>query len=520
VALVLALVVLLVLPLTSLGSSQPNLGATLGSLLNNATASVQTAVQKLTTPQAKSGTVAKSTAPASAPASKPADATTGYTPPAYNSNPHGQGGVASVSVNPSSTRPYTYAPGGSSGQGEALVIGRGRSEQQSNGTYDAHTTIAALLGIELLGVNANQGESNTGPLNSVQQAVLNNICSSSSQLICLTVLAADTSATSNGATTHFQTLGLTSKQILGLNVNAASADSGISTSGNCQTSSGSSQVAGVAFASGPVAGVSSSNEHSTACAGQTPTQTASSSVINLGQTGLPIPAAGCANGTPNTLGGIPTLLPIICNADDTTQIGAPFGVREALTLLGVQTGSTSLLRAATANSESHAVAPPVTTPNTCTDADKDCGIGPNGKPETCVNGKDPDGDGDCTGGTGPSGNKKCTDADKDCGIGPNGQAEICSGGKDPDGDSDCTTCTDADHDCGIGPNGQREVCDANGADPDGDGDCATQVTAVTAKAALPFTGENVLEVVLVGLLLTGGGLTLAARLRTPHKRRR
>jgi hypothetical protein len=549
-ALVLALVVLLVLPLTSLGSSQPNLGATLGSVLKNVSASVQTAVQKLTTPQAKSGTVAKSTAPAS----KPAASSTGYTPPAYSSNPHGQGGVASVSVNPSSTRPYTYAPGGSSGQGEALVIGRGRSEQQSNGTYDAHTTIAALLGTELLGVNANQGESNTGPLNSVQQAVLNNICSSLSQLICLTVLAADTSATSNGATTHFQTVGLTSKQILGLGVNAASSDSSISTSGNCQTASGASQVAGVSTStagiSTPLASAATSHESSTACSGQAPTQTGSSSVVNLGSTGLPLPAPGCANGTINTPGLIPTLLPSICNADDMTQISAPFGVREALTLLGVQTGATSLLRAATAASESHAVAPPTTPPNTCTDkdtdcgkgetcvngkdpdgdgdctggtgpggnkkctdADKDCGIGPNGQPETCVGGKDPDGDGDCTSGTNPGGNKHCSDADHDCGIGPNGQPEVCVNGADPDGDGDCTACTDGDHDCGIGPNGAAEVCVA-GADPDGDGDCVSQVTALAAKTTLPFTGENVLEVILVGLILTGGGLALANRTRT------
>jgi hypothetical protein len=94
-------------------------------------------------------------------------------------------------------------------------------------------------------------------------------------------------------------------------------------------------------------------------------------------------------------------------------------------------------------------------------------------------------------------------------------------GADPDGDGDChaAACGDADHDCGIGPNGQREAC-VNGSDPDGDGDCSNQVTALAAKTTLPFTGENVLLVILVGLLLTGGGLALATRLRTSsHKRR-
>jgi hypothetical protein len=168
---------------------------------------------------------------------------------------------------------------------------------------------------------------------------------------------------------------------------------------------------------------------------------------------------------------------------------------------------------ATAASESHAVAPPSTT--TCTDSDHDCGQG-----ETCVNGRDPDGDGDCTGGTPPSGKKQCKDSDHDCGKG-----EVCVNGADPDGDGDCSAgpsgaarCTDADHDCGIGPNGQREVC-VNGSDPDGDADCVSQVTSLAAKTTLPFTGENVLFVILVGLLLTGGGLALATRLRTPSDKR-
>jgi hypothetical protein len=96
-------------------------------------------------------------------------------------------------------------------------------------------------------------------------------------------------------------------------------------------------------------------------------------------------------------------------------------------------------------------------------------------------------------------------------------------GADPDGDGDCqaagTACGDGDHDCGIGPNGQREAC-VNGSDPDADADCSSQVTALAAKTTLPFTGENVLLVILVGLLLTGGGLALATRLRTSsHKRR-
>ncbi len=562
-----ALVVLLVLPLTSLGAgSQPTLGAALGTLLKNATSSVESTVAKLTTPQARSGTAARpsaapASAPASTPAAHPAASGSSYTPPMYGTNPHGQGTVGDVALNPSSNVPYTYSTGGNS---NAIVVGRGRSEQQADGTYDAHTTIIGLFGNDLIPEDASQGQSLHGPLNAIQTGILDNLCTSTSMSVCLTVLAADTSANSSGASTHFQTAGVSSKALAGLTVGAATSNSSIQTTGNCQTSEGDSNVANVALATGPVAGVSSSKETSTACSGQTPTQSASSSVINLGATGVGLPAAGCANGTPNTaFSALVPLANIVCNADDVTQAAAPAGVREALTVIGLQlSGSTELLRATTAASESHAVAPASTTPpstctdtdkdcgggetcvngkdpdgdgdctggtgNKCTDTDHDCGVGSNGQPETCVNGKDPDGDGDCTSGSTPGGKKSCTEADHDCGIGPNGQPEVCVNGADPDGDGDCTTvtpssgqqaCTDSDTDCGKLPSGASEAC-VNSADPDVDADCVSQVTAVAAKTTLPFTGENILEVLLVGLLLTGGGLTLANRTRAASKRRR
>jgi hypothetical protein len=538
VGVVTAIAVLLALPLTSLGSTNPltSLTSNVSGALKGASTSVQTSVQKVTSSASRSATVARPSATSSQSSST-------YSPPGYGTNPHGQGTVASIGLGPSQTRPYTYSPAGSASQNEQVVVGRGRSEQQADGTYDAHTTIAALFGNELLGVDANPGQSAQSPFQPLQ-SVLDNICTSSSGAICLSLLVADTAATSSGASTHFQTAGVKSNLAnLGLNIDAASSDSSIQTTGSCQTSSGDSNVAGVALASGNVANVSKSATSSTACTGQSPSQTDSSSVIALGTAGLPLPAPGCADGTPNTVSGIPALLPIICNADDQTQVAAPFGVREALTVLGLNTGlNQALIRAATASSESHAVAPPSSctdtdkdcgqgetcvngkdpdgdgdcTGNKCTDADHDCGIGANGQPETCVNGNDPDGDGDCTGGTGPSGQKKCTDSDKDCGAG-----EVCVNGADPDGDGDChaAACGDSDHDCGIGPNGQREAC-VNGSDPDADADCSNQVTALAAKTTLPFTGENVLLVILVGLLLTGGGLTLATRLRaSSHKRR-
>jgi hypothetical protein len=356
----------------------------------------------------------------------------------------------------------------------------------------------ALFGNEIIGVNAIQGQSSVSPFNALQTQVLDQICTSSGGFLCLNLLVADTAAASNGADTHYQTVGLSSKQLSGLNVNVASSNSAIEASSSCtggQTANGNSTVLDANYSGGNIASLSKSATSSTACPGQSPSQTDASSVLTLGGHGVPIPASGCADGTANTVSGIPTLLPIICNADDQTQLGVPFGVREALTVLGLQSGDNqSLLRAGTAGAESHAVAAAVTTPTVPT--------------------------------TPPSGKQKCTDTDHDCGIGPNGKAEVCVNGADQDGDGDCTAaqvpsgarCSDTDKDCGVGPNGQREVC-VNSADPDADADCVSQVTAV-AKAKLPFTGENVLLVVLVGLALTGGGLALANRLRATSAKRR
>ena len=76
--------------------------------------------------------------------------------------------------------------------------------------------------------------------------------------------------------------------------------------------------------------------------------TNTSHVIGLGGTQVPIPAAGCADGTADTLTGIPAVLPIVCNAEDVAGAAA---VREALDVFVLQVGSTSLTKATTASSE-------------------------------------------------------------------------------------------------------------------------------------------------------------------------
>jgi hypothetical protein len=501
-----ALAVLLLLPLTSLGSgavkvplriSRATIGRVLPQLARTVEGSVQPAVRAVASTASSVTARTQRHEPQSdaAPAADPSSGA-GTEPAMYGTNPHGQGTVGAVQLNPSSHYPYPYDPSGKN-DGEVLVVGRGRSEQNPNG-YHAHTTIAALLGMELLGVDAPQGQSNAGPLNAVQTGILDAICKSTSQMVCLTVLAADTAASASGATTHFSVLHATVGGSHGLDTGVAESDSAIQTTGSCQTSSGSSQAANVALAGGQVAGVAKSSESSTACTGQTPVQKASSSVISLGGTGVALPAAGCANGTPNTESGIPPLLPIICNADSAnTQADPPSGVREALTVIAIQSASSVLLKSIVAASESHAVAPPVTTPQ-CTDADHDCGNGPPLTPKCIGYPADTfDNDGDCDTGNRSIGGKKthkqCPDSDHDCGKGPPGTGTCTNDSIDNDGDC-------------VLPGGGSETGIVSGAR-------ATRAVALrsTRASTLPFTGEDVLKVLLIGLLLTGGGLALGAR---------
>ena len=111
-----AVAVLLALPLASLGSTNPlsKLSSDLNTALNGATTSVQSTVQKVAASTTRSSTVARPSATSSSAPRQSSSST--YTPPGYGTNPHGQGTVASLSLAPSQTRPYTYSPGGSSSQ--------------------------------------------------------------------------------------------------------------------------------------------------------------------------------------------------------------------------------------------------------------------------------------------------------------------------------------------------------------------------------------------------------------------
>jgi hypothetical protein len=301
--------------------------------------------------------------------SAPADTRAGvpdtYVPPLHGTSPHGQGTDAVVDLTPGSSNPYSSDP---SQSGEEIVVGDSRGEQGTGG-YTGGVTLLSLLGQPIVQVTSNPGESKDGPLQPLQDG-LDQICDASSGQVCLTLLGMHSSSTSNSSTNSFEAVGAHIGGQGGINADVLTSNGNISDDGTCQTSHGDSSVADANV--GPLtADAVQGNSTSTACNTGTQSVDQDSTVVNLAGTGIPLPAAGCDNGTPNSnFSVLAPLLATVCNADDnnSSQTGAPYGVREALSLFALMTGDTALIKASTAGPESHAVAPaaqnpPVTPPS-------------------------------------------------------------------------------------------------------------------------------------------------------------
>ena len=137
-------------------------------------------------------------------------------PPTHGTDPHAQGGVAVVDVDPSSERPLSADPTGKD-SGEDVIVGRARGEKV-NDAYHGHITIASLFGSELAGVDSAPGETKNGPLQSLQTSVLDPLCTSTNQQVCLSVLTANSATTATGSTNDFA---VARASLLGLGVGAA-----------------------------------------------------------------------------------------------------------------------------------------------------------------------------------------------------------------------------------------------------------------------------------------------------------
>ena len=559
-ALTAGVVTLLVLPLGSTGATTPKLVDQLQDGVNQTLTNVNDVVARLREEARKrrEREAARRRAAAAPRASAPDAQGQGYTPPLHGSNPHGQGTPATVDLPASSLRPMPANPAG--GNGEILVAGRSRGEQNPDGTFHGHITIASLFGNDLVNVNTTPGQTKAGPLDAVQQGLLNPLCDATSKQICLAVLTADSSTNSAGSTNHFAVANAQVGGPTGITAKAADSNGNISQDASCQSALGNSTVTGATIGTF-TADVIQASSHSKECKDGTQTQTNTSKVVNLGNAGVTLPPlipTGCGNGTPNTAALIPLLLPAVCNANDSNgaQAGAPYGVREGLTTfaLAVNNGANALLKATTAAGESRAVRKAQCSDGTDNDgdgkidfpADPGCS-GPTDDDEAdnkteCNDGVDNDGDGkiDFPADPGCSSARDNSEADSgNKGGGGGGKAE-CEDGKDNDGDGkidfpDDPGCSSASDDseangsgtAGAGAGGNAAECN-DGVDNDGDGKidfpndpgCSSESDDSEGGGnGLAFTGTNLLLTFLIGSLVLLAGLGLRALTSRSTRRR-
>ena len=275
-----------------------------------------------------------------------------YVPPEHGPNPHGMGTVAIGDIQQSDERPFPYDPNGGD---EELVVGQSRGEQNPDGSYHGHITIASTFVTgEIIGVDTNEGESSNGPFGPINDVTCPDDGGGFTYLE-LCAVEANSSTDGNGSTNHFEAARVFAgiPDTLGIvDASLASSDGNISESGNCQTSHGASHLAAVDAVEVPAlelsgrqpqlngdsavsARVLDSSTDSEACRGSAPTQQNQSGGVGIDTPLISLnefPSADCANGVPNTQFLAFPVAGIICNADDTNglQDDTPYGVREAL----------------------------------------------------------------------------------------------------------------------------------------------------------------------------------------------
>jgi hypothetical protein len=430
-------------------------------------------------------------------------------PPLHGTNPHGQGTVGVVDGNPSSERPLGGATNGSN-SGEEVVVGRARGEQNADGSFHGHITIAALFGNEIVGVDSTNGQANQGPLQPLQTA-LNSLCTNTQQQVCLSVLTANSTTNATGSTNDFA---VARAKIFGLGVGAAESNGTIVQDANCQTSGGGSSAANVTSGGTVAAGAAKSTSTSKSCKGGAAPQVSNTSqVLQLGNAGIPLPAPGCANGTPDTVTGLPPLLPIVCNAD---EIAGAAGVREALDVYALSAGNGSLLKEATASSESLSVAP-AETGTQCTDGIDNDG---DGVIDTADPGCHTDGNANNPASFDPTDNDE-TNAGAGTGGSGGGDDNGGGGGNDGSGDGGGTQCSDGVDNDGDGVSDRADPgchTDGNANNPnsydpsdDSEADGGAGGGGGLDADQLPFTGADIIGMTLAGLLALAGGLLLRRR---------
>jgi hypothetical protein len=365
------LAAILALPGASFGTSVDGLGQQLRQ-------SVDGALQNAPAPLARKP-VAPRPAPSPAPhrvSTRQEQDTRIYQPPAHGTNPHGQGTVLSLDLNPSDKRPLGADPSGADDQPEdkeELIVGRSRGEQRGDGSYHGKITIVAIDSSLVGGptieysVETNNGETKSGlvPANDFFEQ----LCTDTGNNFCLQVGKADSSTNGSGSTNSFS---LASLEILGITTILGESDGNISNDSKCQTSHGFSRLALAEFDESSIE-LGRSSTDSRDCNDGTPSTQTNQSTAFTDTFGISQEFDdNCANGEPDRYSGDQSLGPFIawlfCNADDTNGLGAndtpqstaPYGVREALMFQGCseEKGFDGCLKATFGASDSRALRPP------------------------------------------------------------------------------------------------------------------------------------------------------------------
>jgi hypothetical protein len=283
------------------------------------------------------------------PAPQPAPAPTpladgGTTEPGLDgTDPHGQGEVLDATTDLILLNEVI----------DTVVVGQSRGEQDEAGNYHGSVTVLDISGLDLhVGVETDEGETETSPLDPVNTMILDAICDGSGGQICLGLLEFESTTDENGSQNSFSTVnadvgdGLVTAGVL-------ESEGNISDDGNCQTANGSSTTTDVGAADIITADTLSSTSQSTACNDGTESANGTSEVTNLQALGIDLGLivvdgvlTGCdgAMSPPSdTDQGFSILAPLVgdllspllsgvCHGDDTNgaQADSPYNVRKAL----------------------------------------------------------------------------------------------------------------------------------------------------------------------------------------------
>ena len=275
----------LALDLGQAASSPPTTSATEqteGPATSSATRTASTTLNK----------VAKSTTPSTRAQSAPPPVSASV----QGSNPHGMGTALSVSL----------------GGNEAIVVGRSRGEQRSDGAYHGHTTTLGLFGNDVIANDTTAGQTAKGPLAPLQEQLLDQICKGSSGNLCLEVLRADSATTATGSANHSRVLGLTLGGQNGVVATAADSNGNIESNGACQKSHGDVTLLKLMLGGNPLLDIGQSASDSNACPGGTTVTNSSNPLVAVG--GQPVGLPGCGANAPGNLIDLNPLVTIACNA--------------------------------------------------------------------------------------------------------------------------------------------------------------------------------------------------------------